>query len=1281
VALSFADTGTPLGDTGNTSPHAVASRTYTAGRAYAIFVLSTRSNPAAVPTSVSGTGITFTLRAQTATFASGTMIGSLWTAVPSSTTTTTVSIAHAATTGTGAVVLELTDANAAALLVSGQSHAPTPVTTAAITATLPSAVTSGNASLSCVFYAANSATSTTPDTGWTTATGTNFNNPACGMRAAYSTTGQQDVVWTGTAVSKAALIVEIDKAEILVADPAEVVVSSVDTTLKRALVLGAAAASFALTGTDATLTQGGAPGGGGPGTAFLDDSFTGAADGTLEGQSFDTTGSGTWSLGFGTNVIKKTGAGALYHHSAAAPSAGYFSSEAAPVDDYEVSMGYVRSDSTATSNIIVGVSARVDSSIGGGAAVDQSGYRFVYDGINGQIVLQKRESGSNVDLATDTAPALSTSQEYIFTVRVEGDQVSGYIDGDLVLGPETDTRWASGNPGFFSLDFASSSSVGFRITSLVARDLVAPGLSLTAEPGVFQHTAYPADLQASGRLQADGGSFTCNGIAATLTVVGDPGQFVGDSFSESGVLLTAHTGELGATWTRASGTGDVRLSTIGRIYIDSVGGGDAILLASGSPPGADYDVSADVVVLNSASNLSRAGIIGRANAAADTFYRVFYNYGDGWWFQKVVAGSATSLGATPWMPSPAYADGEVHNATLDMTGSTIRMLIDGVERASVTDTSITDKGSAGVSFSGVGSGSTGQHLDNVRATAPVTGRTLTAASGGFTLTGQDTNGAVAGRLIAEPKALALTGAAATLTYSGSASSTAPDIAYNTFESATLDSGVVYSISGGTGTAFTIGSEVISDFAIVADPAPGGTRGNVVRINYSAAGAGESRDRYFALEYGSGAGPGLGSTRYIYGEFFIPSGVTEDATFQRKLFYGKYDPRLHANVNQDKLQFVLTRRGTGVALFATRLDQNNTTAEQGSGSTSVATCASGEWHSFEIQLTMNSTQSANDGVLRLWINGSLVFSNTAARFTDPAWGASDSQIKWYHYPFGEQAQDDDSARAQEYRYWNNCAISTTRVGPYINGAPTEYVLTAEAQSVALTGQPTADLRAARLLTATVSDAFALTGQAAGLTYAKAVAGEVGAFTMTGVEATLPRTYVQTADVTALTLAGQSAGLERNGNFVLAADPASAALTGQDAGLLATRAMPGEATAVTWAGVAALFPLTRSLVAEPGAWTLAGIETPVLAARLLTGSPDNVVLGAPTAGGPLTRRLDAEAGSVSLTGQDATLTEGVGGVYTLTAETAEFELLPVEFTVRAPSVATALRRRRIVAGGIR
>lgn len=256
MALGFTDTGTPLGDTGNTSPHSVASRTYTAGRTYLIAVLSTRSNPAAVPTSVSGTGITFSLVTQTATFNSGTQIGSIWKATPSSTTTTAVSIAHAATTGTAAVVLELTDANSTNLVV--QSAAATPVSTAAITATLASGVTSGNASVSAVFYAANSATSTTPDTGWTSATGASFNTPASGMRVAYSTGGQQDVVWTGTAVAKAALIVEVAAARVMAADVATYTATTPNAALTGGFRLSAAAASFALTGVAATLTQSGA---------------------------------------------------------------------------------------------------------------------------------------------------------------------------------------------------------------------------------------------------------------------------------------------------------------------------------------------------------------------------------------------------------------------------------------------------------------------------------------------------------------------------------------------------------------------------------------------------------------------------------------------------------------------------------------------------------------------------------------------------------------------------------------------------------------------------------------------------------------------------------------------------------------------------------------------------------------------------------------------------------------------------------------------------------------
>jgi hypothetical protein len=256
MALTFTTHGAVLGDTGNTSPHTFTSRTYTAGRVYLACILSTKSNPAAVPTSVSGTGITFSLLRQSATFGAGIYILSLWAAKPAADTTTTVSVAHAATTGTAGIMVECPEGAAIAALLAQNPTPPAPVSTTTITAALAAPVTSGNASFTLVGFAANSATSTTPDTGWTASTGANFNSPASGLRAAWSeTTPEQNVVWTGTAVSKAAIIVELAAAKAVTADAQALTLSTPAAGGVRAYRVAADARSWSMTGQAATLTH------------------------------------------------------------------------------------------------------------------------------------------------------------------------------------------------------------------------------------------------------------------------------------------------------------------------------------------------------------------------------------------------------------------------------------------------------------------------------------------------------------------------------------------------------------------------------------------------------------------------------------------------------------------------------------------------------------------------------------------------------------------------------------------------------------------------------------------------------------------------------------------------------------------------------------------------------------------------------------------------------------------------------------------------------------------
>lgn len=190
--------------------------------------------------------------------------------------------------------------------------------------------------------------------------------------------------------------------------------------------------------------------------------------------------------------------------------------------------------------------------------------------------------------------------------------------------------------------------------------------------------------------------------------------FVNDTMTGAeGTGILSHTGETGATWTvHPLYSQDGALSNANRLITTT----NTFVYASGAPGSANYSV--DVVFY--AGSLASNGAItacGRVDTSANTFYGALYATGDvSWTLYKIVAGSFTPLAYY----GQTLTAGNTYTATLDMSGTTIRLLVDGVQRASVTDSSITAAGKAGIR-SAYSTNSTGLHIDSVTATDDTAG--------------------------------------------------------------------------------------------------------------------------------------------------------------------------------------------------------------------------------------------------------------------------------------------------------------------------------------------------------------------------------------------------------------------------------------------------------------------------------------------------------------------------------------------------------------------------------
>jgi hypothetical protein len=194
-----------------------------------------------------------------------------------------------------------------------------------------------------------------------------------------------------------------------------------------------------------------------------------------------------------------------------------------------------------------------------------------------------------------------------------------------------------------------------------------------------------------------------------------------DSFTDTAgtELKDTHTGELGATWDRPGAYNDPWsdkpiISNANRARKAS---GDTwgVLYSSGVPASANYSVQADVYVASTLTG-DVAGVMGRLSTSTVTGYAAVYSVPLGQWaLYKLASGTKTLIG-TPY--SQTLAAASTYRLTLDMSGTTIRLLVDGVQRISVVDTTVSVTGTGGVTlgFQGASSTSTtdtaGMQLDN-----------------------------------------------------------------------------------------------------------------------------------------------------------------------------------------------------------------------------------------------------------------------------------------------------------------------------------------------------------------------------------------------------------------------------------------------------------------------------------------------------------------------------------------------------------------------------------------
>ena len=160
--------------------------------------------------------------------------------------------------------------------------------------------------------------------------------------------------------------------------------------------------------------------------------------------------------------------------------------------------------------------------------------------------------------------------------------------------------------------------------------------------------------------------------------------------------------------------GSATITSSGRAVVGSV---SAMYYYSETKVSADYDVSADFYYPDTTT--TQVSVCGRASSIDNTMYHARVS-GGSISLYKLVGGAQTQLGSSV---SVSVSAGSTHEIKLSMTGTSIKAFFDGVEKISVTDTSISVAGYAGIRFNA----SQTTQVDNFNTDAGAAGASATFA--------------------------------------------------------------------------------------------------------------------------------------------------------------------------------------------------------------------------------------------------------------------------------------------------------------------------------------------------------------------------------------------------------------------------------------------------------------------------------------------------------------------------------------------------------------------------
>lgn len=220
-----------------------------------------------------------------------------------------------------------------------------------------------------------------------------------------------------------------------------------------------------------------------------------------------------------------------------------------------------------------------------------------------------------------------------------------------------------------------------------------------------------------------------------------------------------------------------------------------------------------------------------------------------------------------------------------------------------------------------------------------------------------------------------------------------------------------------------------------DDPTGSGRGKVARLHYVRASTSTPADVNRSLTYVHKVG--WGETMYFKGDFYCPISDFNQPLqgTGRKLLYWQQHP-ISDKYGAGRAYFMVLGIAAPDMSSPGKLGIWNGNSDGTLDYPYFFTPAGNTWYTLEVRLTNQSAPGVADGIVTVWVNGNQVYNNSHLAWVPASWiGApvpggngtplDAADLYFEHFQIGDQVNA--AALYDEYRYWDNIAFSTGRIG--------------------------------------------------------------------------------------------------------------------------------------------------------------------------------------------------------------------------------------------------------------